>query len=228
MLKKSIYNIIYLLASAVMLSSCSENKINEGEIIYEISFPNFSEEDHPITKMLLPKEQNYKFKSNSFLSTIKKATFKLNIYVQTDEKSFYSDLKFNDQIHCLLEDNDTNQIINSLPEYEIEFTNEKDTLAGFNIKKAIADIPHVGKVDIWYTEEIDLDNPNWYNPYNKVPGVLLVYTMYQHGIRMDFKATSYQEIMVPDEVFNISKKGKSVSFEDFNRELAALFHNLIN
>ncbi len=75
----------------------------------------------------------------------------------------------------------------------ILYTNEVDTIVGYPCKKAIAVYDGIEQGrgrELWYTDAIDMDSPNWYGPFSEVPGVLLRYEVIQYGIRMRLDATS--------------------------------------
>ena len=80
-------------------------------------------------------------------------------------------------------------------------------------------------ITLWYTEEIELKNPNWYNTFNEVPGVLLAYSIDRFGIRMDYKAIKF--IPKADEskkqLFTLPAKGTSITYDEYNQKMNSLF-----
>ena len=212
----------------VLLCSCTskEEVINEGTIIYSADYPNHKK--NIFLYNILPKEIEISFKNGIVRNDISRGNFQnillfdcnkkqMDIYFQYGEEAFKTKLS-------------PKEIQNMLDEqikYDIRFTDETDTLAGFNVKKALA-VNKTDKQDIitlWYTEEIELKNPNWYNTFKEVPGVLLAYSVDRFGIRMDYKATRF--ISKADEskkpLFTLPAKGTSISYDEYNQKMNSLF-----
>lgn len=222
---------LFIILPLFVTLACKEaekQKISQGHLIYEIDFPDIDPEERPIIFMLLPKKQDYVFKNNVFHSNIKRATFELNVIVDTKEQNFYSDLRFNEKYHTILNSKKAEDILNVLPKYKVEFTEEKDTLLGLDIHKAVVQNKELGEFDVWYTEDIVMDSPNWYNPYREIPGVLMKYKINQNGTTMNFTATQLDTSPIEDEHFAIEPKGKAVDFLTYQKYIDELFNNLLN
>ena len=91
------------------------------------------------------------------------------------------------------------------PELTIIFTPGVDTIAGFRCKEAIAIYNDASKPDmtLYYTDEINMTQPNWCNQFHEIDGVLLAYEIDRYDIRMRFRATSFSEEEVPQSEFDI-------------------------
>ena len=212
----------------VFLFSCTSKKqvIDEGTIIYSADYPNHKK--NIFLYSILPKEMEISFKNGIVRNDISRGNFQnimlfdcnqkqMDIYFQYGEEAFKAKLS----------PKEIKSMLNQQTQYDIQFTEETDTLAGFNVKKAIAR-GKKNKLDVitlWYTEEIQLKNPNWYNTFHKVPGVLLAYSVDRFGIRMDYKATKF--IPKADEskksLFTLPAKGTSISYEEYNQKMTSLF-----
>jgi GLPGLI family protein len=57
----------------------------------------------------------------------------------------------------------------------ILFTTDLDTIAGYPCRKAVAvfDRLQQREIELWYTDQISITDPNWFGPFAAVPGVLL-------------------------------------------------------
>lgn len=201
-----------------MTNCSSKGSITEGKIDYAISFPDFDTVEHTFLAILLPKQQTYTFHNNLFHSSVKKAMVEINIISNTEKKYFYSDLKFSKSKFY-----EGTVAQEDLADFDIEFTDKRAEIAGFKAKHAIAHSNNNGKIELWYTEEIAMQNPNWHTPYSEVPGVLLEYTVINNGITMHFKATSFYDEEVDKTLFIPSKKGEQITFQEFEAELSELF-----
>lgn len=210
------------------LVSCSskEEVIHEGTIVYSADYPNHKK--NIFLYNILPKEVAISFRNGKVRNDISRGNFQnimlfdcnknqMEIYFQYGEEAFKTNLS----------PTEIQQMLNEQTQFHIRFTDETDTLAGFNVKKALA----VNKKDkndvvtLWYTEEIQLKNPNWYNTFNEIPGVLLAYSVDRFGIRMDYRATKF--IPKANEsgksLFTLPAKGTSISYDEYNKKMNSLF-----
>ena len=104
----------------------------------------------------------------------------------------------------------------------IIFTNEVDTIAGYPCKRAIAVFSKIDQpeIDLWYTDRIDMQNPNWFGPFADVPGVLLRYDVVQYGMRMRLDAISVQPGKVDPTKFDVKEDHDAVAPDVLHHELA--------
>ncbi len=91
--------------------------------------------------------------------------------------------------------------------YKLEFEETKETkvIAGYKCKKVIvtmSDDPTI-KYDVYYTEELNVTNPNFSNPYNKINGMLMQFRLKKFGLEMEFTAQGVTKEDVPDETFEL-------------------------
>lgn len=205
-----------------MTGCSSTGSITEGKIDYAITFPDFNADEHTFLAIMLPKQQTYTFKNNYFHSQVKKAMVEINIISNTETNYFYSDLMFNEKQYF-----EGTISHDDLKPFDITFTDKTATLAGFNAKQAFAHSNELGTIELWYTEDITMKNPNWHTPYYEVPGVLLEYTVIQNGVTMHFKATTFYDEEINEAIFTPAKEGTQVEFQAFQNELSVLFKNFL-
>ncbi|MNJ86530.1 hypothetical protein D3C87_40310 [compost metagenome] len=212
----------------IFLVSCSskEARIDEGTILYSADYPNHKK--NIFLYNILPKEMEVSFKNGKVRNDISRGNFQnmmlfdcnknqMDIYFQYGEEAFKTKLS----------PGEIQKMLNEQTQFDIQLTDETDTLAGFNVKKALA-VNKKNKKDVvtlWYTEEIQLKNPNWYNTFREIPGVLLAYSVDRFGIRMDYRATKF--IPKADEseksLFTLPAKGTSISYDEYNQKMNSLF-----
>ena len=74
-------------------------------------------------------------------------------------------------------------------------TEEVDTIAGYLCKKAIGtlgdDTEH--PINIYYTDAIKIENPNWCTMFKDIPGVLMAYEVEQFNLRMRLEARELEK-----------------------------------
>jgi GLPGLI family protein len=210
------------------MSSCSSNKqeIKEGTIIYSAEYPNHKK--NLFLYSILPKEMEISFLDGVVRNDISRANLQ-NIWLfDCNKKQMDVYFQYGEEAYkAKLSPNEMKQMLNDQEKYQVELVDGTDTLAGFNAKKAIARNKK-NKLDVitlWYTEEIALENPNWYNTFDKVPGVLLAYSVDRYGIRMDYRAVKF--IPKIDESkkrsFTLPAKGTAISYKEYDKKMNDLF-----
>lgn len=212
----------------LILAGCApEARIErEGRIIYSIEYPDHK--DNFFLYSILPKEMELNFKGDKMESRIEKANLKNVLLVDCNKKSVAAYFQYGeDASNVELNVSDIEEMLHDQKKYTIRFTKEKDTIAGFNVKKAIATAVKdpSDKITLWYTNEIEIKNSNWYNPFKEVPGVLLAYSIDRYGIRMEFKAKRFEAIEIADESLKLNKTGRRIQYSEYNKILGELFQS---
>src|ERR1035437_8526050 len=95
-------------------------------------------------------------------------------------------------------------------------------IAGFKCKEAIVKLVNGEEVHVFYTNDIGIKNPNWSNPYSKLDGVLMDFTMERYGLAMHLKAKSVLAQKVDDTAFDIPDDHKKISFAELEKILQEL------
>jgi GLPGLI family protein len=175
---------------------------------------------------VLPKEMLVTFKDNKMELKIKKASMENTIIINSDDETMASYYSYGDVLTCLMKENEKQSLLKKQPNYKITFLKEKDTLLGFNVKKAIAidpDRPYE-TIHIWYTDEIKLKKPNWFNGFEKIPGFMLKYDVIQYGIKMEFVAKKFnRDVEINDSILELKRPGKAINYHQFDSLIVNLF-----
>lgn len=219
-----VLNFLFL---TLIIISCGDKKVTEGKIIYTIDYPDIDKKQQSITYMLLPKKQSVTFDKDNIKIKVKKAMFDLSIVTGTNRDYFFSELIFDGSKFIDLKGEDAEKLLDYIPKYELEFTNEEDTLLGFKIKKVLASHPDIGTTEAWYTDDIQLNNANWYSPYRDLEGMLMKYEVKQFGVKMTFTASSFESIDGDSSLFKTQKGGDKIDLEQFQNEMNELFKGVI-
>ncbi len=103
-------------------------------------------------------------------------------------------------------------------------TNETKKIAGYLCKKVKVTFPDkkYEDFDIYYTNEIKIDKPNWNNPFYQIDGVLMEYQIVMFGIRTKIVADSVAFIKVDDSEFEVPVDYKEVTKEAMEEEINKL------
>jgi hypothetical protein len=104
---------------------------------------------------------------------------------------------------------------NEMPKLTIEETNRKEQLLGYNCNVAIGrfDDPQHKPFYIYYTQEINIANPNSNTPFEVIDGVMLKFTTIMFGQKMNILASSVKQTKVSDEDFVIPRDYEEVDVD---------------
>lgn len=201
----------------VLLTSCGGGGHNEGILKFDIAYLEAEKKEMPVIG-LLPTEMEQTFKNGSSKSEIKgfMGMF-LSAYISNNEEKTNAILfgVMSEKNCCITKFGEPTLGFDAMPGMHIEITKEKKEIAGLKAQKANIsfDDPTVPAYEVWFTNEIKIDNPNWHTPYREINGVLLQYKVKMKGITMILKAKELKQAEVDPKVFNIPDGFKKVSPE---------------
>lgn len=204
----------------VLLTSCGGGGHNEGVLKFEITYLESEKKEMPIIG-LLPTEMEQTFKNGSSKSEIKgfMGMF-LSAYVSNNEDKTNSILfaVMSAKHFCKTKFGEPTLGFDAMPGMHIEITKEKKEIAEMKAIKANVtfDDPNIPPYEIWFTNDIKIDNPNWHTPYREINGVLLQYKVKMKGITMILKAKELKQVEVDPKVFNVPDGFKKVSPEELS------------
>ncbi|MCB9169048.1 MAG: hypothetical protein H6594_01705 [Flavobacteriales bacterium] len=215
-----------LLAVVCTGNGCSQGLLqdntSEGVIEYALSFPEY--DPNGIMAGMLPESTTLTFSKGRELAELSAGMGVFRTSIITDnvrrEMSYHLSV-LNKKIVSHLQQRDMPTFNKEEPPLTLLYTDEIDTIAGYPCKKAIAifgsmDMP---EIDLYYTDRIALDDPNWYGPFSEVPGVLLRYEMVQYGMRMRLEAMTVRPGPVDGSKFDERGGFAQVSPETLHAEL---------
>jgi hypothetical protein len=225
------YTYIAFFIFAFQLLSCNDKPntriITEGEIEYEIEYPD-NKQLNPVIAFL-PREMKTSFKYNASRTLIEGlfGTFKLTYITNQPQKTNYSLLQIIDKKYVYKAKIDEMAFgYHDMKNVKIIFTDLKKRIAGYKCKhaKAIFENSSIDTVDIYYTNEIGLVNANLNNPYGEIKGVLMEFSVNLVEIKMKFTARKVREKKIDDKLFelpfgyaNITEKQMRKLVNDFNQ-----------
>jgi hypothetical protein len=101
----------------------------------------------------------------------------------------------------------------------IKKTTKTAVICGFNCKNAEVTFPtKKDKVfEIWYTNEIDVKNPNTATPFSEIDGVLMSFFFLLGPSELHFNAETVYKKEIPDETFERREKFTRVSRNEIDK-----------
>lgn len=213
------------LASVVMNGcggSLMKNQVKEGVIEYALTFPDY--DPNGLMAGMLPEKTTLYFNEEHQVADLSAGmgVFRTSMVVNTPKQTMdYHMSVMSKKLVSELRPRDLALFNKESQALTIMYTNAVDTIAGFPCKKAIAVYNGIDQpeVELWYTDAISMDRPNWYGPYTEIPGVLLRYEMVQYGMRMRLDATSVTPGPVDAAKFESKQDYDKVTPEVLHHEL---------
>jgi len=182
----------------VLIFSCQHDpgpgKITSGRIDYKITYLNTDLDKK--TMELLPKEMKLLFDEKHAVNNIEGflGFYKIDAITDFSTRKCSTLLKVFDKHYLFKGKRDEMMCcFDTMEGMEINRTEEKKTIAGFECTKALAFLPSTGDtITIYYTDDIQLKHPNATNPYKDVSGVLMEFELKLLYLKMRFTAENYQ------------------------------------
>ncbi|MFZ4784240.1 MAG: hypothetical protein ACOYLH_02110 [Flavobacteriales bacterium] len=181
------------------------NRKNEGIIFFDVSFPY---EQNSIRLELYPKEMTFEFHKDQMHASISSSfgVVATDIYIDNKNKKFTQILKsFGEHYGMSLDESNIKTWTDRQQITRIESTADTLTIAGFLCKKSIAYLPNdsLPPIQLYFTDEIKIDQSNWWNQFHEIEGCLLAYEVEQYGKRMRLVAREVRFQDVAPESFTI-------------------------
>lgn len=191
------HKLLLIPATSLLLHGCGtgllQSRVSEGTIEYALSFPDYDPDG--LMASMLPEKTTLSFTEDKQVAELSAGMgiFRTMMQVDNSGKSMdYHMSMMGKRIVSHLKHRDMDLFNSDYGRPTILYTDDVDTIAGYPCRKAMAVFNKLDQreIELWYTDRIRMNDPNWFGPFSEVPGVLLRYDMVQNGIRMHLNATS--------------------------------------
>ena len=171
-----------------------------------------------------------KFKDNKYKTSLSAGMgmFKTNFIVDQDADQFSQLVKLINKKYILtLKGTEINESLSRMPAYHIEQTGETKKILNYVCKKAIITVDNESNdaFAVYYTNKIQLNDPNWNNQFKGIHGVMLEYQYEKYGICMKFVAKNIKFTNIDDSEFDIDEKYEHVSELKMDKEMQDIFNS---
>ncbi len=216
------YVLIIALISAMMCYSCSTKggkHIDEGEIHYNIDYiGNFG----GMPKDILPKTLIVSFKKDMILYEMSTPFGNSGIMnLANPEQNIYDTYLRMFTLRLLYEakPGETFPGFETMDSMIIKKTDKTSVICGYDCKNAKIIFPSKGDktLDIWYTDEINVRNPNTATPYRSIDGVLMSFYFMIGDAELHFDAETVYQKDIPDSMFERREKYMKVTRDNINK-----------
>jgi len=221
--------ILFFAVIALFLVGCKKEPIQQGEIVYEITYPY--SELNGIMDVMLPKKMTAVFKGDKMIASIEKPkVFRTDILSEGSTKEIKMRLDFgSENIEAVLSPEDLATLQSNQPSYDVSALVKTDTIAGLeaNFYTATSKNESVGEFACAFSNNLSLVNSEWFSSYKGTQGIPLMYVMERYGIIMHLRAKNFKLREVKDSEFNAGDVFKSVSYTKYEKKVNELFELII-
>ena len=205
--------------------------VSEGEIEYKMTFPDMDPDG--LMADMLPEKTVLSFnrENQSLDLSAGMGVFRTSMVVNTMKKVVdYHMSVMGKNLVAALRQHDLMNLSKTPPNIAVLFTDARDTIAGYPCKQAylIYEDIAIPEAEVWYTDAISMETPNWYGPYSEIPGVLMRYELVQHKIRMRLEATSVKPGPVDADKFILRPDHQEVSPQVLYQQLDEVLGSFSN
>lgn len=200
-------------------------KLSQGIITYKVTFPNISADN--VINSLLPDKVTMCFKDGQSSINLESVggVFKSKMVSNEKQLQIEQFVKiFKKRIRARLGEKDIESFNSELPDMTIIKTNQTDSIAGYLCHKAIGvyDDPSMPEINLYYTKDIDLKSPNWFNQYSSIDGVLMWYEIQEFGLKMRLEAVNVDKENIDKSIFKTDTTYSLISPEALKVQLDQL------
>jgi hypothetical protein len=218
-MKNRIIDCVFGIFLLLFISSCggdSGKAVDEGTIEYAASVVD---QANPMAS-LAPSKMIMKFKDNKACAEMSAGMglFSTTFISDPEKKTLTQLVKLLNKKLSLVLNATEIQKENEAFKFELTPTKQTKLIAGYNCQSAHVKMldEFQTEFDIYYTNELKIDSPNFANPFHMIEGVLMEYQMKKFGLEMKFTAKSVKKEDIDDAAFDLPAEYKPVSAEEMN------------
>lgn len=207
-----------LLISCLFSLSSIAQKLTEGKIVYEISYPEMELDDE--TKSMMPTESVIYFKDIFVRMEMKMMGMGTTVISNSKDKSATTLMDFMGNKYAIkmtAEDLEKEKAKISNSKLETKLTSETKDIAGYKCKKAIATTKEGSEIIIYYTNDIVAKNQGFSDQYKGIDGFPMEYQMSQGGLNMKLVAKNVSKEKVASDKFSVPSDYKITSKEEMSK-----------
>lgn len=210
----------------VGLTGCTKSplkSIDEGEIHYKITF---HDRNAVLPDELMPSSMVVKFKDDKTLMEITSPIGNNGVFIisEPDKNQMQTFIRVLGMKYYYM--GTTDEIppgINPMNNMDLETTNQVSKILDLKCRKVIVRIPEKDfTYELWYTEEIDIKNPNSYNPFKDIDGVLINFFFMMGDIIVEFEAEGIYLRSIPDKVFERGENFRRIDRKSMDDLIASM------
>ncbi len=222
----------FILFSAIsIIVSCSEvddGRLAEGSIEYKVTYPKL--DPNSIMVELLPTQMTLQFKDNNWYSDLSAGfgMFRMNVINNGNDHEMMQMMKLiNDKYVVRYDKEKALSSLNSFPEMSFEETGKTKMIADYECKEAIATLygDSTETFTIFYTDQIRLEEPNWFTQYAGIDGVLMEYQVDRYDLCTRFTAVEVLIQEIENDIFEVPDLYENLEEDEMTIKMQEIFNN---
>jgi len=218
-----IFTSVIILTGYTACKKSSVKNINEGEIHYNIIY-NGRVGSIPIE--LMPGRMVVKFKDSKtmFELTSPIGNNGISNIIDPQEKTVETYIRMLGMKYLYTGSiNDVPPGIDPMPDMILNKTDRTAEILGLKCKHAIAELPGSDfRFDLWYTDEISIDDPNYSTPFREIDGVLISFFYRMGEMIVEFEADGVYMRPITDKDFQKTEKFRQISRDDMDSIISTM------
>jgi GLPGLI family protein len=213
-----------LLLSVLLFAGFTLSAQNfEGKIVFEISFPEFSD---PQMAAMLPKEAVAYFKKSKSRMEMNMMMGMRNVTISDGvAKSSVTLMDIMGQKYAVESKEVNPDQKKMVEEAKVTVAKEQKKIAGYLCTKAVIEMPvsstskEITKMEMWFTKDLSF-NPDFVGgPMSKIDGSVLEFEIKQSGMNMKLSAKEVVKQPVSDELFVVPTAYKKTTPEELKKAM---------
>ncbi len=221
-----IYGLLIVAVIAVT-GSCrkkSGKNISEGEIHYAI---NYVGDINSMPREIMPKNLIVSFKGDKILFEILSPFGNSGIINLSNPSKEIFDTYisiFTLRYFYAARPGEIHPGFEAMRGMDIRKTSKEMVICGYNCMNAEVTFPFDRSrvFNIWYTDEINVKNPNASTPFRDIDGVLMNFFFLMGGSELHFEAENVYRKEISDDTFERREKFSRISREDINKFISKM------
>ena len=223
---------VYIILLSVFIQACGDKAAKSefpsaGVITYVIDYP--AQITNSPTGNLMPDKMMLSFNEHQIHYNFKGSfnVFSLDFYSPYPEDSCATVFRFmNNKMVSKGSVNSNFFIFDEGTTPRIKFNKkERKMIAGMACKKGEVTFKNFPPIEIYYTDSINLHNPNRHTPFENVPGVMLEFSVDYNGVRFHFKADKVDYSIPKKSEFDLPQNAKNIQRSEIEDLIITLIHN---
>lgn len=219
---------VIFIGATIFASSCSSehNRVDEGTVVYDISYPVPFEDKW--LERLMPKEMEMKFKKEKLKTELSFGLGMIKIAYLSDQKKkeLNEMMKFMKKKNFALRNHEAvNLLMAEIPQHKITPGNASKMIAGYECKNAIVEVKDDTtdyQFELWYTEDLGGENFNWCSPFSPINGVLMEYQIERFNVTMKFSAKKVELTELADDEFIVPDNYSEITYQQMRENIEQL------
>ena len=154
--------------------------------------------------------------------------FRMNVITRNDDREVSQLVKLINERFVVNYDEPSMVASNDqFPELQIKQTGNVKTIAGYECQEAIVTVLNdsIETFTIFFTDQINLEEPNWFTQFTEIKGVLMEYQIERYNLCSRFSASKVIVKEIDDDIFSVPDEYTEINEQEMNDKMQDIFDN---